>query len=163
MKEVHHWIACLYLYEQIKLRSLLASKDSTQKWSNQLISNHTLTVQDKRRTAKFPRMNPCFYLIIRTKLLHHGCLFGENENIFLFMEKLHQLRKRITLDILNSHRRMLRIGYLIYLYRRILTTNPLKIRCEIESKSQRLWVFIFHETLQRIVSWIEWKASNLNI
>jgi hypothetical protein len=85
MKEMHHRIACLYLDEQIQLRSLLASEDSTQKWSNQLISNDTLTVEDKRRATKFPRMNPCFYLIIRTKLLHHRCLFGENENIFLFL------------------------------------------------------------------------------
>ena len=133
MKEMHHWIARLYLHEQVELRSLLASKDSTQEWSDELIRNHTLTIKYKRRTTKFPRMNPCFYLIIRTKLLHHGCLFGENENIFLFMEKLHQLRKRITLDILYPRRRMLGIGYLIYLYRRVFTTNPLKIRCEIET------------------------------
>jgi hypothetical protein len=37
------------------------------------------------------------------------------------------------------------ISNLIYLYRTILTTNPLKIRCEIESKSQGWWILICHE------------------
>ena len=38
------------------------------------------------------------------------------------------------------------ISNLIYLYGGILTTNPLKIRCEIESESEGLWVFIWHQT-----------------
>jgi hypothetical protein len=88
MKEMHHGIPRFYLHEQIQLWSLLPSKDATQEWSDELISNHALAVQDKRRTTKFPRMNPCFYLIIRTKLLHHGCLFGENKDSSFFLFSL---------------------------------------------------------------------------
>lgn len=142
---MHDRIARLYLNQQIELWSFLfPSEHTTQKRSNEFISNHTLSIKNKRRTTQFPCMNLCFDMIICTKFLHYRCLFRENQYLFLFFEKLHQLRKCIALDILYPRRRMGRINYLIYLYRCMLTTNPLKIRCEIESESEGLWLFSKH-------------------
>gem|GEM_PF-3024557 len=97
-------------------------------------------------------MNLCFDVIICTKFLHHRRLFCEN-NIpsavfsvfcFLTLEELNKLRQSITLDIFNSQSWMLGIGYLINLYRLMFTTNPLKIRREIKSESEGLWLFYRH-------------------
>lgn len=143
-------ITSFYLHEQIQLGSLLfPSEHATQKGSDEFIRNHTLSIQDKRRTSQFPRVNLCFDVIIRTKLLHHGRLFRENQYLFLFFEELHEFRKCRRLHILHTHRRMHEIANLINLCRSMLTTNPLKIRCEIESESEGLWLFLWHKSSPR--------------